>query len=493
MTDSLQLLTCSGQTSFTLDLHNAVPLMVDEIVRRVPNKRLVCRGVWNHQQVYAKIFIGDGAERYAARDMHGVRLLQQADISTPDLVHAGALAGQPGMVLVFTAVDNSLSVEQAYQGLAPVSRFGLAKLLVSEVAHHHQAGLLQTDLYLKNFLVQDNKVYTLDGDGIRRLSSLFQKRQRLRNLATLFSKMDVLDDGRIQELYACYCQQLHTLYLPEDAAQVWHLTQKIRRQVAAAYADKKVFRTCTDVKIRKNFRHFAAIARDFELDDIAPASLDAKLADTGSNLKNGNTCTIAKTTMAGRQVVVKRYNIKNVWHGLSRAFRPSRAARSWANAYRLIISGIATHKPLALLEERVGWLRRRAYFLSEYIDAPDVHQYLAQSTDRAGKEAIMHELARLFYRLYLLRVTHGDCKASNIKIVDGLPVLIDLDAMQAHSLHWLTASWFNYMHVRDLKRLMKNWSGDTELSGMLRQAFLRQYLEPSLHEPGGILSRAGLR
>ena len=72
--------------------------------------------------------------------------------------------------------------------------------LTSAVALHHKVGLIQTDLYLKNFLVKDTAVYTLDGDGVRRLSKLFKKREALKNLATLFSKMDVLDDDWIDQL-----------------------------------------------------------------------------------------------------------------------------------------------------------------------------------------------------------------------------------------------------------------------------------------------------
>lgn len=493
MTSSLQELSISGQVCFDLDLQHATPLKIETIVRRVPGKRLVCRGMWNRQHVYAKIFIGGNAERYAERDKHGIRLLQQSNIRTPDLIHAGFLTNQPGMILIFAEIDECMNAEQAYQMLLPESKLKLAYSLVAEVARHHQAGLVQTDMYLKNFLVQNGTIYTLDGDGIRRLSSIFQRRQRLRNLATFLSKMDVLDDGWIPELYAHYCKQLNDGCLPADQAAIWRLTQKIRRQMAVAYADKKVFRSCTDVKVSQSFRRFVAVASDFELGDFTFELLDSKLADVKANLKNGNTCTVAKAMIADQQIVIKRYNIKSIWHGMNRAIRISRAARSWASTYRLMILGVATHKPLALFEARLACFRRRAYFLSEYIDAPDAQQYFLQCTNLAEKKDVAHELAKLFYKLYLLRITHGDCKASNIKIVGGAPALIDLDAMKAHSLHRLADARFKFHHVKDLKRLLKNWLEDAEFSELLKQAFVQQYLKRHPYETDDILTRAGMR
>jgi len=492
--NNLDQLSRGGESRFSIELPDNPSFLCEKIVRRVPGRRLVCQGTWGRRAVYAKIFIGENAAKYLTRDTQGVDSLLQAGIATPEVLFSGLSGDGKAHIMLLEAIGVAINAEVYWHTLEldSAQRLQLATGLVTQVAEHHRAGLLQTDLYLKNFLVQNDKIYTLDGDGIRRLSRIFQKRQRLRNLATLFSKMDVLDDVWIPELYAHYCKQLETAYSLADETDVWALTQKIRRQVACDYADKKVFRSCTDVKVTRSFKCYVAIASDFGVEDSVLQSLDLALVDKSANLKNGNTCTIAKVVITKWQVVIKRYNIKNVWHGLNRAFRMSRAAKSWANAHRLIISEIATHKPLALVEDRLGCLRRRAYFLSEYVDAPDVSQYFSQSISLSEKEAVAHKLATLFYKLYLLKITHGDCKASNIKIVDGSPVLIDLDGMNAHSLCWLANPWFERQYVKDLKRLIRNWSGDAEIAGMLKHAFVQQYTEVYPYEQNGILFRAGI-
>jgi len=455
-------------------------------VRTVPQQRIVVRGHWNGMPVYAKKFVGMRAKRHFERDVAGVQKLISARIATPRLLFQGEVQGESAYVAIYEAIEQVVNAEEALRQLNRIERFSLLKKIVVAVAQQHQAGLVQTDLYLKNFVVKDDIVYSLDGDGIRNLPRFFQHKQRLNNLATLLSKMDVLEDEHIPELYDCYCQHSGIPAKFDEGVHVWELVQNIRHRVASGYADKKVFRNCTDVKIARAFGYFIAQARQIAMEPQTLLSLDAHLDKPERNIKNGRTCTVVRTELAGQDVVIKRYNLKNFWHGLNRTFRPSRAAVSWANAHRLLISNIATPAPIALVEVRVGILRRRAYYVSAYLEAPDIAQFLIQEQDAEVKKQVAYEVALLFYRLSLLRISHGDCKASNIKILDKKPVLLDLDSMRA--LPWR----FEYRHVKDLKRFMRNWIGDVETTALFKQAFLLAY--PVYDDPwhDGVLARAGI-
>jgi hypothetical protein len=490
--NTLQQLAAFGFHSCTLPLADGSQLEVRDVVRTVPGKRLVCRCVWNSQNVYAKIFVGKNAERYAGRDARGVTWLSQAGIATPSLLCTHELAGRQARILIFAEVSDAVNAEQQLSALDASQRFEFAGLLVQAVAAHHRCNLIQTDLYLKNFLIKANVVYTLDGDGVRRLSGFCQKRRKLANLATLLSKFDALDDGWIKGLYARYCSHTRMMNKASDEVKLICLTQKIRQSQASDYADKKVFRNCTDVKVLQTFDSFKAIASGFDIGNIGARFLDGFLVKPEQNIKNGNTCTVGIAELANKKVVVKRYNIKNFWHGLNRAFRVSRAAQSWANAHRLLISNIATAQPLALVEERWGVLRRRAYYLSEYVDAPDTKQFFAQCASADDKLVVARYLAALLYKLYLLKYTHGDFKATNIKIVNLAPVLIDLDGMQAHRLGCFSAWWFEHKHIKDLKRLMKNWEHDAETTRLLTQALRLEYASQDINAGHNILIRAGI-
>ncbi len=106
------------------------------------------------------------------------------------------------------------------------------------------------------------------------------------------------------------------------------------------------------------------------------AQADA-LLDQGHLYKTGGTASVAKVEVNGRPLVIKRYNIKSFAHWLTRFWRPSRAWHSWREGNRLAFLGIATPKPLAVLEKRCFWLRSRAYLVTEFLPGPDIIERFA--------------------------------------------------------------------------------------------------------------------
>lgn len=485
----------SGSATFSLSLSGDYIFECKEIVRCVPGKRLVCRGTLGGQSVYAKLFIGRHAKRYAARDLRGVQALVDAGIPTPSVVYVGAMADDAddlGEALVFATVPASVNAEDAWRGYRQqAEHLTLAKKLVVEVARHHQTGLIQTDLYLKNFLLQGEQVYTLDGDAIRKLPAIFSQRKALENLAILLSKFDVSDTVVwLPELLTDYAKARGWNTAPGIAAMGKRVSVH-RHKVAGHYANEKVFRQCSDIQVEKRFDYFLAVARPYFSEDLRRAlnNPDKLLDEPALRLKSGNTCTVSLAEVDGRKVVVKRYNIKSFWHGLNRALRPTRAAVSWANAHRLLIYGIATAAPIALLEKRCGIMRRQAYFLAEYVDAPDAAEFFADAkVDAAQKNKVADHIAQLFHKLYLLKITHGDFKAGNMKIVSGKPLLLDLDSMREYRC----GRQFARRHVRDLRRFIRNWQHDSEAGNRLAAAFRATYKDTCLlDEAGMVITKSG--
>ncbi len=461
--------------------------MIDEVVRVIPNKRLVCRGIRHQKPVYAKIFLGKKKQSYAERDAAGVKIMQLANIATPSLLCATEIVGNQGYVLIFEAIEIAQNAEQVWAKLNSNQRLILAKSLVQEIAKHHHAGLIQTDLYFKNFLASDEKIYTLDGDGIRQYTNL-SERQALQNLSVLLSKFDVLEiEIWLADLLKTYAEARDWQQAP-DAALIKKMTNAHRQKVASSYADKKVFRQCSDVNVVRQQAQFTCLSSQY-YQAILPETL-AKFDDYFSEkalLKNGNTCTVALVEIAGTNLVIKRYNIKGFWHGVSRALRQTRAAVSWANAHRLKILDIATATPIALVEARhfaLGKyaLKGKAYFLAEYIDAPDAAQFFAKCADETIRAEAIKNLTTLFYKLYLLKISHGDMKATNIKMVNNQPVLIDLDSMIQHRFDSFALS----AHARDLLRFMQNWQDTPALYNGFVEAFKVVYSDSSILIKAGI-------
>jgi tRNA A-37 threonylcarbamoyl transferase component Bud32 len=463
----LQKLSRIDNYPFVLLLSDKSILNVKSIVRRVPNKRLVCKGNWNNQAVYIKLFFGDNAKRYALRDQDGVSYLVQANIKTPKLLYVGAV--NDFEVLVYQALAPSENAESTWQQANADLRLALAVKLVQTIGQHHQGHVLQTDLYLKNFLLFENEIYTIDGDGIRQYK-VISHQQMIKNLCVLLSKFDVLEvEAWLPNLLEAYHAANPQVQL--DTAKIKLLSNDYRLKVAKSYADKKVFRNCTDVNVVSN-KNFSAVSSQFmHLNLTQDADQYDDLLTSGTIIKAGNTCTVGLVKFNEISVVLKRYNIKSFWHLLGRIWRPSRAAVSWANAHRLLILGLPTAKPVALLEQRIFGLRGKAYFLSEYVDAPDIGQFFTEVTNTSLKAEAIEHMVQMFYRLFLLQISHGDMKATNIKMVNTKPLLIDLDSMKQHTIAFCAAR----AHVKDLRRFMRNWKDDTSLYNAFVKAFKAEY------------------
>jgi hypothetical protein len=164
--------------------------------------------------------------------------------------------------------------------------------------------------------------------------------------------------------------------------------------------------------------------------------------------------------------VIKRYNIKGFAHWLKRFWRPSRAWHSWREGNRLAFLGIATPKPLALLEKRFLWLRSRAYLVTEYLPGPDIIERFAPYVESGeAPEAELLALDHLFAELIGERISHGDFKGHNLFWQDDRWALIDLDSMCQHA----SLSSFAPAYARDRARFMRNWPESSALYQIIDQ------------------------
>jgi tRNA A-37 threonylcarbamoyl transferase component Bud32 len=183
-------------------------------------------------------------------------------------------------------------------------------------------------------------------------------------------------------------------------------------------------------------------------------------------LKDGNSSTVVRLKIGAVDLVVKRYNIKNVYHGLKRAVTRTRASKSWENAHLLNFCGIKTAPPVAMVESRRGTAPRISYFISEYVEGVPCEDFFKSNRfSREERERAAEQVAALLARLHGLQIRHGDLKASNIVIADRGPVLVDLDAMREYA----SAGSFHQAGVRDVRRFLQNWKDDRELSRFFQQ------------------------
>lgn len=448
--------------------------------RMLPGRRWVFSADWRGQAVFAKVFIGKQADKYARRDAQGALWLAEAKLATPALLWQGQTQSGQAQVLMYAAIPQAENVHQVYAQSDTGQRYTLIEKVVRVLAQQHAAGLVQTDLHLKNFMLSNDCVWSIDGDGIRKQT--LSKRAAYQQLSALIGKLAVLDQQAwVSALLNAY--QAERKWPGEiNAEQLLAWASRDKAKAVREYVERKIFRNCTDVVWQKTATFVLARNAHVALPDLNPEFLETAMQG-GQVLKSGNTSTVVRARLGQLEVVVKRYNIKNILHALGRCWRPSRAAHSWSNAHRLQYYGFLTPQPLAMLEKRFFGLRGEAYFVSALSALPDALTFFQTIKEDALRAEAIRQLALTCYQFYLLRISHGDLKATNLQVnPQGSIIVMDLDSMQQHRC----AKRALRAHVKDIRRLLQNWKDDTSLYNALLQSFHAVYVDHTPLKLAGI-------
>ena len=451
------------------DAAGSEPLQLLTLLRVLPGQRYVGAGLWRGRTVLAKLMVGSKASRDVQRELTGVRLLAEQGLSTPQLLADGVQEGEGGWLL-FEFLEHAQSLGEAWSDvellpvLADEQQAVLAEALAA-IGQMHLKGLWQEDLHLDNLLRQNGTLYLIDGAGIcvEEAGKPLSRQKVLENLGVFFAQLPKSLDPFIEELLVHYLLSNGEHALPLEA-----LLKQVEKVRAWRLNDflNKVGRDCSLFSVQRGSLALRAIRREEEAAMLPVLDKADALLDKGHLYKTGGAASVGKVEVAGRTLVVKRYNIKGFTHWLKRFWRPSRAWHSWREGNRLAFLGIATPKPLALLETRVLWLRGRAYLVTEYLPGPDIIERFAPYQDSGdAPESELQALDALFADLIRERISHGDLKGHNVFWANGRWALIDLDSMCQHR----SLGSFAKAYARDRARFMRNWPVSSALYQVIDQ------------------------
>jgi len=426
-------------------------MTVLKILRLLPRKRIVAVAEVDGKQYLVKVFIGRYSGRYAKREVAGAAAIEGAGVLTASLKWQALKKSARGHVLGFEYISDAKNLLDVWkESENDEQRLRLIGKVIPALAALHEGGVVQNDIHPENFLFRSGLIYTIDGGGVTRHGrGPLGARKSLDNIALFFAQFHARFDHLVSEWLEQY-RQLRAW--PVDEGRYLRLINLIDSKRSGRKKEYigKAFRECTRFICEHSFNRFLVCERGYDSPAMREllSRIDERM-ESGKLLKAGNSATVALVEGPSGPLVVKRYNIKGLGHGISRAFRKSRAWISWANANRLDFLGISTVKPVALVEERFGPLRRRAYFVTEYIDGPD-------ATVLPEKENPMAEMASIvdiLKELAAAGVSHGDLKASNFLLGSDGPVIIDLDSMKEHT----NPVDRDRAEKKDIARFMRNW------------------------------------
>jgi tRNA A-37 threonylcarbamoyl transferase component Bud32 len=451
------------------DAAGTADLQLLSLLRVLPGQRYVGAGVWRGRPVLAKLLVGSKAARHFQRELEGVRLLAAQGMTTPLLLVDGLKDGEGGWLL-FEFLEGAHSLGDAWAkvealpALADEQTAVLAEAL-DAIGRLHGKGLWQEDLHLDNLLRHGGQLYLIDGAGVRAETAgqPLSRQKVLENLGVFFAQLPKSLEPFTEELLVYYLLSNSEHALPLEALQ--KQIDKVRRWRLRDYLIK-VGRECTLFAVHRGAFALRAIRREEEAAMLPVLEQADALLDQGHLYKTGGAASVGKVQAGGRTLVIKRYNIKGFAHWLKRFWRPSRAWHSWREGNRLAFLGIATPKPLAVLEKRFLWLRGRAYLVTEFLPGPDIIERFAPFVESGlAPEAELQALDRLFARLIAERISHGDFKGHNLFWQTDRWALIDLDSMCQHA----SVGSFAPAYARDRARFMRNWPQSSALYRVIDQ------------------------
>lgn len=426
-------------------------LALHSILRLLPRKRVVLKGAIQDKIVVIKLFAKSlSSARNIAREMSGYKVVHEAHVVSPELIGHFISPDKKFEGLVYEYIDDATELGKCWPQLDDNQKRNWLREVMNASLLLHRAGAYQEDIHLGNFLLKDARLFLLDMGSIVIHEAPLSQPYCLFNLGQLIAQLDVreqpLADTAI-DIYIARSGWIDSAPLRSD------LHRAVRRAWRARLRDylHKAKRICSLTFFEHTFTRLIAHRRGWESDQLQNFlhNPDDFIAHS-QLLKAGNTATVVKSEINGRPVVIKRYNIKNWRHAISRCLRPTRAQHSWQYAHMLELMGTPSLKPVALLERRCGPLRGTAYFVCEWIDAPDL---LSLGADYQLSDSNVQALQSLLSQMQKCRISHGDFKANNL-LVDGDHIaLIDLDAMQRHR----SARGFARALRRDIERLLRNW------------------------------------
>ena len=146
-------------------------IRITKILRVLPGRRIVAKAEDEDRLYLVKIFIGRGARRYANREIRGVLAIEDAGVRTPFFEWQGRLQAGGGEILAFEYIEDATSLFEDWRTSDGELRQRLMQGVIPELARLHESGVIQKDIHPENFLIQQDRVYTIDGGHVHDATS----------------------------------------------------------------------------------------------------------------------------------------------------------------------------------------------------------------------------------------------------------------------------------------------------------------------------------
>lgn len=203
---------------------------------------------------------------------------------------------------------------------------------------------------------------------------------------------------------------------------------------------------------------------------------DAALAAPGAQvMKDDHAAMVARVAGGGGRFVIKRYRPNQWYKWVLRAPRPSKAVRSLRAATLLRAAGVPAAEPVALVEDRIGFVRIRSWLVSRVVEGATLSRLLrGKPADRLAQRRLIAQLIDEIACAHAAGVTFGDTKPANFVVNGRHLVCVDLDAVSRPWPQWR----LRRAQIKDWRVLIETLKAGAEVEAMVLEE-LANRLPPS--------------
>lgn len=335
-------------------------------------------------------------------------------------------------------LDQFIAINVARLQIDVAARHELIAGLATLCAKSHDAGLEHDDLHAGNILVvwpatqPRPALHLIDLDKARLGAPLSRRRSR-RNLAMLLCGLHHVATPRdMLRFWRGYrrARPAFQVNRRQEAAQIWRRGMR-RVQRVLRDRDQRSLRTNRQFAALRTGSGVALCVKEWATDSLRTLlnSPDTVMSQPGAQaLKLSFGSVVIKTTTPAetQPIVFKRIRAKAWTKRLLAPIRPSRARIAWFRGHALLARGIATARPLFMLEPRWRTLQGESYLATEWIDgATNLHLFLwdlakrPPGEQRTAIQSSARALGALLGKMHGYGVSHRDLKGCNLAVAEN--------------------------------------------------------------------------
>ena len=422
-------------TSTKKNMIDLINIKINEIIRELPGKRRVVSGTLKKQNYIIKYF---NVKKLYLRELKGSLLLINSGLPSPKIMSFGKFNDE--FYIVFEKIKHAMSVDDFLNSSCTLDeKRNVVKKILYLNNKMYEKDLLQIDNYFKNYLYSLGKIYLIDGGLVKKIKFLKRIRKFL-NFSLISSKIKPEFFPNPNKTYKKNFMQFFYKSF---------ISFFIHKEISNF--QKKTIRNSTQFEKGSGWNYLIFKQRNFNFNFN---ELDNFLANA-EIVKNGNTCTVFRID----DLIIKRYNIKSIWHCIKMQFIKSRGKNSWqvSNTFQLL--NLPCPKPLFYFEKRFLFFRLSSYFAMERIDGVNIVSYQESVQDKHQIEHLKKNIFKLFNKLNHYKFIHGDFKKTNIFVDDKKKlIMIDFDK----SFFSMSQSIYNYKQKKQVARFLSNWKNKSK-------------------------------